>query len=441
MLKKQHLSSAAIRRLKRDRQKERRKQTGSIPEIEEKNVPLAFDENVEIEYIPEPLDLPSEGFSKILTKFSLPSLDAAKEGTEDNNFYSENYAESFEEQDMEEDDDNDNTVKLSKKKLKRQQQMSVAALKQFARHAEVVEWEDVTAKEPKLLVQLKSVPNTVPIPRHWTLKRKYLAGKRGFVKPPFELPAFIRDTGITELREAARQEDATKRIKVKAREKMHPKLGKISVDYERLYDAFFKFQTKPALTGYGDLYFEGREFELGGSDRASLRKQRPGQFSDELRVPLGLDGPNGHLLPPPWLHNMQRFGPPPSYPHLKIPGLNAPLPEGAQWGYHPGGWGKPPVDQTGVPLALHGLRKSNDPAYTRLLNPIDPNIWGELEPDDLDMADTNEPDEGQLGEQTVDPERAEQLLSASVGSKQRTEEAPPVFTDISETITPSRRTR
>lgn len=50
-------------------------------------------------------------------------------------------------------------------------------------------------------------------------------------------------------------------------------------------------------------------------------------------------------VPPPWLLNMQRYGPPPAYPNLKIPGLNAPIPEGASFGYHPGGWGKPPVDE------------------------------------------------------------------------------------------------
>lgn len=32
-------------------------------------------------------------------------------------------------------------------------------------------------------------------------------------------------------------------------------------------------------------------------------------------------------IPPPWLIAMQRYGPPPSYPNLKIPGLNAPIPE------------------------------------------------------------------------------------------------------------------
>ena len=38
-------------------------------------------------------------------------------------------------------------------------------------------------------------------------------------------------------------------------------------------------------------------------------------------------GPNNHLVPPPWLIAMQRYGPPPSYPNLKVPGLNAPIPE------------------------------------------------------------------------------------------------------------------
>lgn len=47
---------------------------------------------------------------------------------------------------------------------------------------------------------------------------------------------------------------------------------------------------------------------------------------------------------------MQRYGPPPSYPNLKVAGLNAPIPEGCAFGYHAGGWGKPPVDEYGKPL-------------------------------------------------------------------------------------------
>ena len=41
-------------------------------------------------------------------------------------------------------------------------------------------------------------------------------------------------------------------------------------------------------------------------------------------------------IPPPWLIAMQRYGPPPSYPNLKIPGLNAPIPPDCAFGYHPG---------------------------------------------------------------------------------------------------------
>lgn len=77
-----------------------------------------------------------------------------------------------------------------------------------------------------------------------------------------------------------------------------------------------------------------------------LKEKKPGVLSQELIAALGIqDG-----APPPWLVNMQRYGPPPSYTHLRIPGLNAPLPPGAAYGYHPGGWGKPPVDEYSRPL-------------------------------------------------------------------------------------------
>lgn len=46
----------------------------------------------------------------------------------------------------------------------------------------------MTASDPKLLVQLKAYRNTVPVPIHWSQKRKYLQGKRGIEKQPWELP-------------------------------------------------------------------------------------------------------------------------------------------------------------------------------------------------------------------------------------------------------------
>jgi len=40
------------------------------------------------------------------------------------------------------------------------------------------------------------------------------------------------------------------------REKVRPKMGKIDIDYQKLHDAFFRFQTKPKMTIHGDLYYE-----------------------------------------------------------------------------------------------------------------------------------------------------------------------------------------
>ena len=120
-------------------------------------------------------------------------------------------------------------------------------------------------------------------------------------------------------------------------------MGSMDVDYKTLYEAFFRYQTKPTnLTKFGDLYYEGKEFET------STDKKPGGPLSKELRAALGM---TSDTSPPPWLINMQRYGPPPSYPHLAIPGLNAPLPnDQCQYGYHSGGWGKPPMDQYGRPL-------------------------------------------------------------------------------------------
>lgn len=42
----------------------------------------------------------------------------------------------------------------------------------------------------------------MPVPRHWSQKRKYLQGKRGLEKPPFVLPDYIEATGIGEMRKA-----------------------------------------------------------------------------------------------------------------------------------------------------------------------------------------------------------------------------------------------
>ena len=285
-------------------------------------------EDVEVEYIAEKLDLDKSDpmhrhFARILEAFKIKdSSDDVEEESKQTDVGIHDEAlkkvpKLLEADDMIElkEDEDDGQSKLSKRKLKKLNRLSVAELKQLVTRPDVVEMHDVTAKDPGLLVHLKSIRNTVPVPRHWCFKRKYLQGKRGIEKPPFDLPDFIKKTGIQEMRAALQEKEEAKGMKSKMREKVRPKLGKIDIDYQKLHDAFFKWQTKPRMTYHGDLYYEGKEFEI------RLKEKKPGDLTDDLRTALGMPvGPNAFKVPPPWLISMQRYGPPPSYPNLKIPG-------------------------------------------------------------------------------------------------------------------------
>ena len=123
-------------------------------------------------------------------------------------------------EEKDDDDDDDDKPKLSKRKLKKLNRLSVAELKQLVSRPDVVEMHDVTARDPRLLVHLKSTRNTVSVPRHWCFKRKYLQGKRGIEKPPFDLPDFIKKTGIMEMRAALQEKEDAKGMKSKMREKV-----------------------------------------------------------------------------------------------------------------------------------------------------------------------------------------------------------------------------
>ena len=240
-----------------------------------------------------------------------------------------------------------------------------------------------------------------------------------------------------------------KKVAAKQRDRVAPKMGRMDVDYQVLHDAFFKWQTKPPLSGpgadsvlltcrgdgvfvrprrlgavgvavresapvsrrrpchAGEVYYEGKEFEV------HLKEKRPGFLSASLKAALGM--PEG--APPPWLINMQRYGPPPSYPNLRVAGLNAPIPEGASFGYHPGGWGKPPVDEYGRPLYgdVFGAQQT---APEESFRPEDTGgHWGELpDEDDEDDYDDDEGFEAVGGEEfaarTVQPPRREEVSSS-----------------------------
>lgn len=292
--------------------------------------------------------------------------------------------------DIGEEEEEEQVAKVSKKKRKEQSQLSIAELKAVVKKPDLVDWTDVSSQDPRLLVALKGYRNVVPVPTHWSLKREYLSSKRGVEKPPFALPKFIQETGIAEMRDAVLEKQDQASLKQKQRERVQPKMGKLDIDYQKLYEAFFRHQTKPELTRYGEVYYEGKEYET------NLRHLRPGELSDELKEALNI--PPG--APPPWLINQQRFGPPPSYPALKVPGLNAPPPVGAQWGFHPGGYGKPPVDEFNRPLYGGDIFGAAQPLQNQQTGePIERSLWGELQAPEESEAEESEEEEEDDGEE------------------------------------------
>ncbi|KAG5561589.1 hypothetical protein RHGRI_004591 [Rhododendron griersonianum] len=419
--------------------------------------PLKAIEQVEVEYVPEKAELYGdfdEEFRQVFEKFSFKGPVESEENEKKDETAaiaaSKKKADSDSEEEEQDAQQKDKGVSNKKKKLQRR--MKIAELKQISTRPDVVEVWDATASDPKLLVFLKSYRNTVPVPRHWCQKRKFLQGSgcdyhgawtcRCLTKGAFGWflvncwmgwdetimgSAVLRNSRfnflILLLLQGLRKSDSyivyewpelsgmplcsfekayiekedSKKLKQKQRERMQPRMGKMDIDYQVLHDAFFKYQTKPKLTAHGDLYHEGKEFEV------KLREMKPGMLSQELKEALGM--PEG--APPPWLINMQRYGPPPSYPHLKIPGLNAPIPPGASFGYHPGGWGKPPVDEFGRPLYgdVFGVQQQDQPNYEE--EPVDKTKhWGDLEEEEEEeeeeVEEPLEEEELEDGIQSVD---------------------------------------
>lgn len=294
----------------------------------------------------------------------------------------------FDSSDEEEEDESHRTMS-KKKKLKLMNRPTLAQLKQIADKPEVVEFWDTTAPDPKFLVWLKAQRNSVAVPSHWSEKMRYMQTRRSYDKPAYKLPPYIEDTKISQIRSALIEKEANKSLKQKQREKVRPKAHRMDINYQILHDAFFKYATKPPMSRYGDVYYEGKEMEL------RMRHYKPGQLSQRLKKALGV----GENAPPPWLINMQRFGPPPSYPNLKIPGVNAPLPEGASFGFHAGGWGQLPTDDSGNPLFGYIDSTYYEDGH------IDKTLWGELPPDEEDEREEesdSEEEEEELPEEGTD---------------------------------------
>jgi splicing factor 3B subunit 2 len=331
-------------------------------------------------------------------------------------------------------EDEEKVKKAGKKAKKLARTMTVAQLKSSVEKPELVEWTDPSSSDPLLLLAIRANRNVVPVPGHWSLKREYLSSKRGIEKPPFALPKYIASTGISATRDATLEREANMSLKQKQRERVQGKMGKLDIDYQKLHDAFFKFQCKPPLTRYGEVYYEGKEWET------NLKHLRPGVMSEELKNSLNI--PPG--APPPWLINQQRYGPPPSYPGLRIPGLNAPIPPGAQWGFHPGGYGKPPVDEHNRPIYggdLLGTQAKEQEIFKE--EKIDKSMWGELEAQEEPPEEESEEEESEYDEEedeeaeTVESSAASPAAISRGGSEQPVERTIETFGE--EAAPPRRR--
>ena len=385
-------------------------------------------------------------FEHVFQKFALPDPEAeaaaAAATARTGAIHDDGNSSDDMDMDMDDDEYEQTTTSLSNRAKKDRARLTVAQLKQLVAHPDVVEDHDVTAADSRLLVHLKSFKGTVPVPRHWMQKRKYLQGKSGHEQSQYELPASVLATGIDKVREAIKDEEDEKTTKQRQRERTRPKMGKINVDYQALYDAFFLHMQRPQLTSHGDIYYEGKEDEYGGGgDLGGKSKFVPGLMSTKLQIALGLvTEPEPEVegdkksqwvektktVPPPWLFNMQRYGPPPSYPRQKIAGLNAPIPMGAEFGYHIGGWGKPPVDEQGRPLYGDDVFDQNDEDGSdkrKLWKPFSRAKWGELQATVEEEEEEEEEDEDILAAEASQRKEEEAAAAAAAAAAAEAEES------------------
>lgn len=229
------------------------------------------------------------------------------------------------EEPLSEDDNNDDDhdqhddkpAKILKRQLRKQNRVSLADLKISTNYPQMVEGTDADAPDPYLLVKLKTLPNAIPVPGHWKQRGKALYARRGIDRLPFKLPRYIADTGIMDMR----QDPLDLTLKQQQRSRVQVKLGRLDIDYNKLHDAFFKFQfeSPPRLLGFGDVYSDGRD-ENTLTD-AIIQGFRPGVVNLELRKALGMPE-NDMGLPPPWINVMRQIGKPPAYADHIIPGVD-----------------------------------------------------------------------------------------------------------------------
>lgn len=191
------LSTAERNRRKRERKKkereEQRKKQQEEKDAQEKKAKeetndRAVDDDIEIEYVAEPLAAQDNEAFEAMRRFQERAA-AIVTDDDEKNLGADGVAlenKGSHDGDHEDDDehhdggDNDDDTPMSKRKLREMVRPSVAELKRRVQRPDLVEAHDVTAANPEFLVRMKGVSGTVSVPRHWGRKRKYLQGKVSF---------------------------------------------------------------------------------------------------------------------------------------------------------------------------------------------------------------------------------------------------------------------
>ena len=173
------LSTAERNRRKRDRKKRDKEVERLREEVQSTAHDSGNDEpfDVEVVYVAEPLAVNSGGEEFEALRLWKEHYDAVV--TDDENKLDVPYDQRNIGDERNNDNDIDHDVKegISKRKMREILRPSVAELKRKVQRPDLVEAHDVTAEFPEFLIRLKAVPGTVPVPRHWGRKRKYLQGK------------------------------------------------------------------------------------------------------------------------------------------------------------------------------------------------------------------------------------------------------------------------
>lgn len=198
------------------------------------------------------------------------------------------------------------------------EELKVLAAEKFGPAAtEIVGEHDGNTMDPLFTVRMKMEPHTVAVPNHWKVQRTFLSRQADREEAVGIVPAEVAALGIEKIR-------ATKDKKANPNQIAFISCFMTGTPLQRK-----SYQVD--LTEAGDVFYEGKW-------RAKTHPT-PGVLSARLRQALGI----GTTAPPPWLYSMQAMRRlPPAYPDIRIPGLNAPIPAGGQWGQGEGQWGEPP---------------------------------------------------------------------------------------------------